>query len=88
MEQFNTEAELPTTEEKESAKTTAAKKLVMMGFEQVHLDAIDQANGLTLEQITNMLEDEKTFPGTKEILEELKSGKTAAKDVIKKLERL
>lgn len=95
MEKFNTEAELPTAEEKESAEVAAAKKLVEMGFEQIHLDAITRVNRLGFEEIINMIEDPKTFPGAKEILEELKSGpqeqsavNEKAKEVIKKLARL
>lgn len=88
MEQFNTEAELPTAEEVGSAEKTAAKKLVMMGFEQIHLDAITRVNRLGFEQIMNMVENPKDFPGAKEILEELKSDVTKANDVIKRLEKL
>ena len=88
MEQFNTDAELPTAEEVGSAEKTAARELVMMGFEQVHLDAITRVNRLGFEQIMNMVKDPETFKGAKEILEELKSDVTKANDVIKRLEKL
>lgn len=95
MEQFKTEAELPTEGQKESAEVFAARKLVAMGFEQIHLDAITRVNKLGFESIMNMIEDPQTFPGAKEILEELKSGpqeqsalNKKAKEVIEKLDRL
>lgn len=88
MEQFNTDAELPTAEEVGSAEKTAARELVMMGFEQVHLDAITRVNRLGFEQIMNMVKDPEAFKGAKEILEELKSDVTKANDVIKRLEKL